>query len=215
MPMGHCRVKLLPYRRARLYHAGPNRDWNIAMRRTAVVALLLMLPVVPLHAQTAPDLLRCAAIARDAERLACYDAAVANASPEARAASEVRAKESARIAAEEAAAAAIVAKAKAEADAKARREAFGAEDVTTRPDRFKNRPEEIQKVEAGIVEVLSNQSGLGVFILDNGQIWRQADTVGLPNIRPGDKVEVARTNYGGYNMTFLRSKRVSLVKRMR
>ena len=185
------------------------------MRRTAVTAILLMLPIAPAAAQAPKDLLACAAIARDPQRLACYDAAVATSSPEARAASEVRARETALIAAEDAAAAAIVAKARAEADAKARREAFGAEDVTTRPDRFKARPEEIRKVEAAIVEVLSNRSGLGVFILDNGQIWRQADTGGLPNVRPGDRVEIARTNLGGYHLTFLRQKRVALVKRMR
>lgn len=185
------------------------------MRRTAIVALLSVLPILPVAAQTPADLVACVAIARDVERLACYDAAVANASPEARAASEVRARETARIVAEEAAAAAVVAKAKAEADAKARREAFGGETVATRADRFKDRPEEIQKVEAGVVELLKNQSGLGVFVLDNGQIWRQADTVSLPNIRSGDKVEIERTMFGGYSMTFLKQKRASLVKRMR
>lgn len=183
--------------------------------RAVAAALLLTLPIAPVWAQTPAELLACAAIARDADRLACYDAAMANSSPAARAANEVRVRESARLAAEAAVVAAAAAKAKAEADKQARREAFGAEGVATRPDRFKPNPEEVQEVEAGIVEMLTNVSGLGVFVLDNGQIWKQADTVSLPNIRAGDRVKIARNNFGGYNLTLLKQKRVTPVKRMR
>ncbi|WP_426168580.1 hypothetical protein [Sandarakinorhabdus sp. DWP1-3-1] len=184
------------------------------MRRVATI-LLLISPLAPVQAQSAAELARCVAIARDADRLACYDTALANSSPEARAASEVRARESARIAAEEAVAAAAAAKASAEAEAKARREAFGAEAVASRPDRFKPRADEIREVEAGVAELLTNRSGLGVFLLDNGQLWRQADTQSLPNVRVGDRVKISKTTLGGYNMTFLKQKRAALVKRVR
>jgi hypothetical protein len=170
-------------------------------------------------AEATADIIACAAIARDAERLACYDAAVADTSPAARAAAEARTRESARIAAADAAIAAAAAKARAEADAvavaAAQREAFGAEAVASRPDRFKPDAGQLQQVETGITEMLTNVSGLGVFLLENGQLWRQADTVGLPNVRPGDRVRLSRASLGGYHMTFLKQKRRTLVKRMR
>lgn len=174
----------------------------------------------PAAAQVPADFLACAAIVRDSERLACYDAAVAQSSPEARAASAARARESARIAAEEAAAAAAAAKLKAEADAvaaaAARREAFGAEGVASRgAERFAAPEGEIQRIEAAITETLTNRSGLAVFLLDNGQMWRQVDTASLPNVRPGDKVTVSRAGLGGYHLDLVRQKRRVLVKRMR
>ncbi len=170
--------------------------------RLMFASLLLILPA-PALAQMA-DLVKCAAIARDAERLACYDAAVADSSPQARAASEVRAKETAKIVAAEAAAAAL-----------AKREAFGAEGVKSRPDRFKLDANEVQTVESSVTEMLTNRSGLAVFLLENGQLWRQADTVNLPNVRPGDTVKIDRAALGGYNLTLVKQKRVVLVKRVR
>lgn len=184
----------------------------------AIVGVLVT--AAPSAAQSAGELAACIAIARDADRLACYDAAAAKVSPAARAASEARARESARIAAEEAAVAAAAAKAKAEADAvaaaAARRQAFGAEGVTSRgAARFEPEPGEIIQIEAGIAEILTNRSGLGVFLLDNGQLWRQVDTGRLPNPRVGDRVEVERASLGGYQMRFLRQKQVVRVKRLR
>ncbi len=186
------------------------------MRVVAVAAVVLLLPLAPAVAQSRADLLACAAIGRDADRLACYDNAMSDASPEAKAAKEARARESARLAAEAAAAAAVAAKAKAEADAIARRDAFGAEGVASRSaERFKPDPGQVQEVEASITEMLTNRSGLGVFLLDNGQMWKQADTIGLPNIRIGDRVKITRTALGGYNLLFLKQKRDTPVKRIR
>jgi hypothetical protein len=186
----------------------------------ATAAVLLLLAAAPALAQKPADILACAAIARDAERLACYDAAVADSSPQARAAAEARARESARIAAEEAAVAAAAAKAKAEADAAARavaqRESFGRENVAAHSEeRFKPDENVLQEIESTIVDVLKNTSGLDVYLLENGQMWRQADTGGTPPVRAGDKVKVSRAALGGYHLTFLKQKRRVLVKRMR
>ena len=191
------------------------------MRRIVATAIgISLLPVMPVLAQSPAEIIACATIARDAERLACYDAAVADSSAEARAASKKRAAESARIAAEEAAAAAAAAKLKAEADAvaraKAKLESFGAEGVATRSaERFEADPGQLQELEASISDVLTNQSGLGVFMLDNGQVWKQADTVNLPNIRTGDKVKIERSMLGGYKLFFVRQNRATPVKRIR
>lgn len=190
------------------------------LRGLGLIGFVMVAAQTPAAAQAPAELLACAAIVRDAERLACYDAAVAQTSPEARAASAARARETARVAAEEAAAAAAAAKIKAEADAvaaaAARREAFGAEGVAARgAERFAPVPGEIQQIEAAITETLTNRSGLAVFLLDNGQMWRQVDTDSLPNVRAGDKVTVKRAGLGGYHLDLVRQKRRFLVKRLR
>jgi len=190
--------------------------------RSALAALLCLTFNVPTMATPLPaEILDCAAVARDADRLACYDRVVANSSAEARAAAEKRRVESERIAAEEAAvaaaAAAAAATAQAEAAAAAKREAFGAEAIPSRSaDRAAATADEVQTVSSTITEVLTNRAGLSVFVLDNGQIWRQLDSSGgLPNIRTGDAVEINRAMLGGYRMTFVKSRRMTPVKRMR
>ena len=181
--------------------------------------ILFLVPAVPAQAQMPAELIKCAAIARDSERLACYDAAIADSSAEARAASQLRVRETARITAEEAAAAAAAAKIKAAADAvalaAAKREAFGAEGVGARgADRFVANPAEIQQIEAAVTETLVNRSSQNVFLLDNGQMWRQVDTGSLPNVRTGDRVIVARAALGGYHLTLVKQNRTVLVKRL-
>lgn len=188
----------------------------IAAASTAMLGL-----AVPAAAQSTADLMSCLGIARDAERLACYDAAAANISPQAKALSEQRAKETARIAAEEAAAAEAAAKAKAEADAAARaaqaKADFGSEGVASKKvsERSKPAPEEIVKLDAKLSEILTNREGKYVFLLDNGQLWRQVSTEAGLNIRPGDDVVLEKSTMGGYKLNFTRLKRWLLVKRLR
>lgn len=172
----------------------------------AALLSVAVLGAAPAAAQTMPELLACARIARDADRLACFDAAVAKSSAEARRISEARAAESARIAKEEAAAAAAAAAATAAAQQQAKREAFG----KVGPD-----PDDVQEVETQLSEVLTNASGLGVFVLANGQMWRQVDTVALPRWKEGDAVKLTRGSLGGFRLNFLRQKRWVTVKRMR
>ena len=169
----------------------------------------------PATAQTPTGMMKCVAIARDAERLACFDAAMVNTSPEARGAAALRTAETARINAEEAAAAAVTARDRAESEAVARRDGFGAENVISRADRFAPPPGQLQEVETSITEMLTNTSGLGVFLLENGQLWKQVDTAGLPNIRVGDRVLMTRAPLGGYKLNFVKQKRWVLVKRVR
>lgn len=185
-----------------------------------VLAATLALGGAPALAQVPADLMACVGKPRDAERLACFDAAIAKASPQARAAAEARAAETARINAAEAAAAATAAaaaaKAKADADAVTAQEAFGAEGMASRgAERFTPPPGELQTIESGLAEILVNQSGLGVFLLENGQLWRQVDTNRRPNIRVGDRVTVTRAPLGGFHLNFLKQKKWVLVKRVR
>ena len=189
---------------------------RLAAAMLFTVAASAISPAVAFAA--APDpagLLACVAVARDSDRLACFDNVMADTSPQARAAQQARAAENARIKAAEAVAAAEAAKQRAIAEEAARRDSFGAENVATRADRFAPPPGELQEVETSITEVLTNASGLGVFLLENGQLWRQVDTASLPNIRAGDPVKLARGPVGGYKLNFLKQKRWVLVKRVR
>lgn len=179
-------------------------------------AAVIMFAATPLAAQVPAGMMACVSIPRDADRLACFDAAVAKGSPQARAAADARAAETARITAAEAATAAAAAKASAEADAARKAEAFGGEAVAARGKaRFAPPEGELQEIETGITEILTNQSGLGVFLLENGQLWRQVDTSPMPRVKDGDRVTVTRAPLGGYRLNFLRTKRWVLVKRVR
>ncbi|MBC7520255.1 MAG: hypothetical protein H7268_04065, partial [Sandarakinorhabdus sp.] len=146
--------------------------------------------------------------------------AIAEFSPEARPASDPRPKEPARIPAEEAVVAAAAAKAKAEADAvpaaEARRNAFGAETVASRgAARFEPGPGEVRTIESTISETFKNSTGFSVFLLENGQLWREVDIPTPINARVGDKVIVEKTALGGYKLNFVRINRAILVKRLK
>lgn len=157
------------------------------------------------QAQVPDRLIACASTVDDAERLACYDAAVKGLGADARAASEAREKEAtAARAAAAAAASAAAARAAAEAEA-ARKDSFG---KATAADA-------VSELTAGISEVLKDASGKAVFVLDNGQIWRQADGFTLPNARVGTQVTVRRGALGSFRLAPANSNRSVQVIRMK
>jgi hypothetical protein len=188
------------------------------------LAFALLFAATPGVAQTSDALTKamteCAVIPRDADRLACYDAAIAATSAQARAIATARAEASARIAAEEAAVAAAAAKARADADAlataQASKEAFGNETIKSRgKERFAPPPGEVQEIETTLTDTFTNREGFSVFLLENGQLWREVDVATKINTRAGDKVRLERAALGGYKLHFVRQKRVILVKRMK
>jgi hypothetical protein len=146
-------------------------------------------------------LVACAARADDAERLACYDAAVEGLSPEAKAAAAGRAAAAQALAAE---------RAKAKQAAAADR--FGREGLRL-PGR--REPEGLQDVTAELAEMLRDGFGKAVFVLDNGQIWRQTDGPAMPPVRAAETVQVKRGALGSYRLVVPRMKRVVPVVRMR
>jgi hypothetical protein len=182
------------------------------------VGLALILTASAAAAQTSLDpFTRCAAIPTDAERLACYDAAVSALSAEQarivaerqRLAAEAKAKAEAQARAK----AEADAKAQAEADAKARVAAFGAESMPAAA-RAQDTGE-LETLRVKVAEALMNPLGYVTLILDNGQIWRQSEAASLPPIRPGDIVEIKRGMIGGFRLTFERQKRTIRVTRFR
>ena len=144
-------------------------------------------------AQAPRALLDCTSILSDAERLACYDNAVKAFSSEARAVAERREAQSAKLAAAAAAAAAAQ-----------RSDSFG-------------RPSEqrVDRIDSTLKEVLTDNSGKSVFILDNGQIWRQVDGFRLPNARPAAAVSIKRGAMGSYRLMIAGRNRTVQVVRMR
>jgi hypothetical protein len=188
--------------------------------------LLFALPILLAPADVAvaqpaplpPALLACASIARDAERLACYDRAVEAVSADARAAAGARAAEAAKLAAAEAAAAKARAEAEAAAlaakkaaDKEARMAAFGGAAI----GKGLKDPEAVEEVPSKLAELLTNASGLGVFLLENGQLWKQVDTTPLGRVKAGDDVVLSHGALGGYRLTFSKSGRWVTVKRLR
>ncbi len=184
--------------------------------RIALVPLLAVFFAAPLAAQPqARDakLIECAAIATDADRLACYDRTVAALSAEARAVAEARAAVAATAAAKAATEAAAAAEAARLAQAETKRQAFGAEGLPA--DVRPSDPNAIGEIETVLTEILTNRAGQATYLLENGQLWRQIDGDATFNVRAGEGVKISRAAMGSYRMQFLRSKRFVSVRRLR
>jgi hypothetical protein len=142
----------------------------------------------------------------DADRLACYDSAVKSMNAEARRASEAREAEASAAKAAAAAAAATAAAAAAQQAEAERKDSFGKPAAAS---------ETVSEIAATISEVLKDSTGKSVFVLDNGQIWRQADAFNLPNARVGTSVTIKRGALGSFRMVPSDSNRSIQVIRMK
>jgi hypothetical protein len=172
--------------------------------RRAAVAILIFAGAAPATAQVEAAMVRCAAKVEEGERLTCYDDIVRGLSAEAKRVSEAREKEAAVRA--EAAAAAAAAKA-----AEQRKADFGRAGIEGFGGRDSDR---IEQIEAGVTEILKDAGGKSIFVLDNGQIWRQVDGFGS-SARVGTRVIVKRGTLGAYRLAVPGSNRVVQVIRMR
>lgn len=133
------------------------------------------------------DMVKCADIPEATQRLACFDAASARA------------------------------KGALGAPAQTVKETGGVEDFgfskaqpVTRVEEFgkpppEPGPKEITQISASVVEFAKNPRGRAIFILDNGQVWRQLDADGteLPYPPAGStmKVTIEKGWIGSYNLT--------------
>jgi hypothetical protein len=183
---------------------GKATEENMAGRilRVGVVSLLAAAGA-PALAQSQQDLLKCARIVSVNDRVACYDKVVAQLSAEAKKIVAEREVAAEKLAAEEAAAR----KAQAEAESRAR---FGAEGLGTAPDGTR-----IEEISATIVEGFEDRQGQVVFLLDNGQVWRQTDGPYRGPVRPGAAVTVKRGTLGNYMLLFAGQSRSVPVRRIR
>lgn len=158
-------------------------------------------------------MIACAGKADPGERLACYDKAVASLSQEARALAEKREAETKAAAAAATLAAQQAAAAAASQEAE-RLDAFG-RDSMSREKRPPPATESLDRLEAKIAETLTAADGKMIFVLDNGQMWRQTEGLPLPPVRPGFDVVVKKGAMGGFALTVVRIGRTVRVVRMR
>ena len=133
------------------------------------------------------EIARCAGIADSAARLKCFDAAAprANGAPAAQPAGE--------------------------APGGVDRFGFPAPETVTREEDFgKPRPPpEITQITATVLELSRTPRGRSIFVLDNGQVWRQldGDDADVQDPRPGKTMKVAIEMgflgglLGNYNLT--------------
>lgn len=137
---------------------------------------------VPAHADPARDALaviaKCTEIATSAERLQCFDTAAAGAK------SALAAPVQQTVAQTE--------QAPGEEEEGGVLSWFGLSRPNTKPEDFgkppvRTGPKEISEISAGVVEFAKNAFGRSIFILDNGQVWKQID---------GDTTEVKDPSRG-------------------
>jgi hypothetical protein len=160
--------------------------------RRVLLALVLTFPAGSVFADAAHDALaeitKCADIQDSAERLKCFDAAM----PRARGALAVPVPEA--------------------ATKSGFLEWFGfsrPQPTTKNEDFGKSPPEtvpgEINEIAANVLEFARTPRGKSVFILENGQVWRQLDSDGTVLADPPQgktmKVLIERGVFGSYNLT--------------
>ncbi|MEQ1864500.1 MAG: hypothetical protein ABL996_07580 [Micropepsaceae bacterium] len=128
------------------------------------------LTTLPAHADPARDALdaiaKCTEIATSAERLQCFDAAA----PGVKSALAAPVQQTV----------AQTDQAPAEEEEGGVLSWFGLSRPNTKPEDFgkprvRTEPKEITELSAGVIEFAKNAFGRSIFILDNGQVWKQVD----------------------------------------
>jgi hypothetical protein len=103
-------------------------------------------------------------------------------------------------------------------------ESMGAEQVAVREGTFDDDDDDDDNDDAALrmnatIAVLQTDSrGLLVMQLDNGQVWRQTESVGVPILLDMDDpqpVEISTSGFGGYRMQLLGPDRRIIVERVR
>ncbi|HQR10547.1 MAG TPA: hypothetical protein PLW68_04390 [Casimicrobiaceae bacterium] len=161
------------------------------MRFPALILAFLLFPALA-HADPAVDALtevaKCADVADPAERLKCFD----RAAPLARSA--------------------LAPATKAAAEKKGFLDWFGFSKPSAPQtvDQYgkpqpEPTPEEVKGITSGVLEFARTPRGEAIFILDNGQVWRQltSDTSTVRDPPPGQPMKVTIENgfLGSYNLT--------------
>jgi hypothetical protein len=158
--------------------------------KTGLVAgalgIWLLIPSVH-SAEALPSQLQpCVSLQRDAERLACYDKAVANLLSGNDAAKPVSAENM-----------------------------FGANTAITGSGDRKSevKREELRQISGTVTSLRHTDDGMIVLELDNGQVWRQQDAQVRLMVATGDQVTIMRASLGTFRITdktgrFARFKRV-------
>ena len=180
---------------------------NVPVRRAAggpLAVVAALCAAAGASAQPPPSLQSCAAIARDSERLACFDALTRGAAADAAVPATVGASASTppvQKPAKPAAAAADAATAPAgAAPLLSPEQKLGLTPEGLRRLEAKQgvKPPEVKGLTAHISSVSRGASGRMVFTLDNGQTWRQAETRSSFEAAPGDVATISSGALGSF-----------------
>jgi hypothetical protein len=170
------------------------------MRLGAATALVFFLGASVAAAQTAaptPEVLdrvyQCASVTDDAQRLACYDGAIAR----------LRTAESQGE---------IVAVDRQRAET-VQRESFGFHLPNLASLLPSAGDEDLERIETQVERVSSAGQGRYRFVLANGQNWAQAETRSVHNVRAGDTVTIRRAALGSYMLVSERGGAAHRVRR--
>ena len=152
----------------------------------ALGACLFGLPSMAAPGALPPQLEACASLLRDAERLTCYDKAIAAIRRGEEPGKELSAENM-----------------------------FGASTGIARPtaDEDAVKREELRQIIGTVTSLRSADDGMIILELDNGQVWRQQDSNVRLMVSKGDTVTVVRASLGTFRITdktgrFARFKRV-------
>lgn len=133
-----------------------------------------------------PQLEACASLRRDAERLSCFDKAIA-----------------------------AIRRGEAPGKELSPENMFGATTVIAQPEpgSDKDQREELRQISGTVTSLRHTDDGMIIVELDNGQVWRQQDSNVRLMVATGDKVTVVRASLGTFRITdksgrFARFKRV-------
>lgn len=167
--------------------------------RAGLTVALVCLVGVAAHAEeaVAPDLLACSKLGRNAERLACYDAAIQRRlTPASAAATGKPVVDAATV-------------------ARTPQDSFGA--VAPRkpsvPSEGAPVRTELQSVSAAITKMTPTSDGFLQLALDNGQVWRQIEGSSSLLLKTGDTVSISRGALGSFMLATPTGRRVK-VKRV-
>jgi hypothetical protein len=159
-----------------------------------------LIAVAPAQADSARDALaqvaKCADVAAATERLQCYDAAAAVAKTAMSAPAEAQPVRQAAVQTEQEEEGGVL-------------EWFGLSRPVTKTEDFGKPPvpvgpKEIKEISAGVLEFAKSAYGRSIFILDNGQVWKQVDG-DLTEVRDPSKGETMKVSietgmFGSYNL---------------
>lgn len=154
-----------------------------------VVAAASLLATAPASAQqeNSPTALRdvyaCASITDEAQRLACYDAAVGRLQ-QAESQGRVVTVDSDQVATLE-------------------RESFGFSlpSIGTLLRRNQNAAPPVERVEMEVARVVSHLDGTHSFVMTNGQVWTQIEPMSASNVEAGDSIAIRRASFGSFMLS--------------
>jgi len=178
-------------------------------------ALFVLLASAAAVAQSPSDVAQCAAIAADAERLACYDHLFAHRTEQSQSRPTPTAPATAPATAASSAAAGAAAASKPAANvpvASTAHDDFGLDGRPPPGQKEKKGPDEMQ---ARIAEVVTEARGEYLLTLDNGQVWQQKEADWHLAFNVGDEVIIKRGTLKSYRLQLKGNNRATPVTRIR